>query len=53
MHPASTAIGLSWCALDANIWLGLAEKWERYGEARLPLAESVVYYMCGVWGGDI
>ena len=49
MQPATLAVSMHRCALDDAGWCGVLEQRGCYGEARVPLAKSVVYAMGSVW----
>ena len=49
MQPADPTVGLQRCALGDDGWRGVVEQKGCYGEVRVPLPESVMDVVGGVW----
>ncbi len=49
MQPAAPAAGQDRCALGDDGWYGVLEQMGCYGEVRVPLSESVMDAVGGVW----
>ena len=53
MYPTAPSIGVQRCALIDDGWRGAVDQRGCYGEVRVPLSESVVDVLGGVWWSGI